>query len=60
MPDEERTDQDPTTFTRLDEGAMRLHEWFLSLQRAGFTKGQAEHLVAESADDEYRRSSNLL
>ena len=39
--------------TALDAAAMRLHEVYLSLQRAGFTKKQAEGFVAELVSEEY-------
>lgn len=37
----------------LDQKAMRLHEIFLSLRRAGFPKGTAENMVAELVSETF-------
>lgn len=39
--------------TALDAAAMRLHEVYQSLQRAGFSKKQAESYVAELVVEEF-------
>lgn len=45
------TEQPPLT---LHETAVALHEWFISLTRAGFTKSQAMDIICASAQGFYR------
>lgn len=43
----------PDEVTKMDAAAMRSHEAYQSLLRAGFTRRQAESYVAELVIDEF-------
>lgn len=45
--------------TALDASAMRLHEVYQSLIRAGFSRRQAENYVAELVSDEFNGPTEI-
>lgn len=51
MPEKQQLPDD--VLTKLDAAALRLHEIYLSLKRAGFTQRQAESYVAELVPEEF-------